>query len=198
MYRDPEALAAPGLIRLIIDDAGVSPQILALRLDPAGAQVSLALDDSGVSDWQRLRGTVDGARFADFVTAVRAVLASPPDERGAYDCGTHGLWILEAEVDLPLRSGLLRRSARQTEGFSSYALLDPLLELLQEVSLRPGAEAVSWESLRRRRGGRRLRILAAAALTLALLGLALLRCRPSAHGPAVGLSSGTSPAAEGG
>jgi hypothetical protein len=154
-----------------VDDGGTAIDTLSIHLAPADNRVLVEVADTGVLNWQRLRGTISPARFAGLVAAVRAVLAAPPDAGGGHDCGTHGCWIEEATVELPLVSGTLAATARRTQGFSSQRLLDAVDDLLQELARDPEAEAMSWEALRARKRRRRL---VAAALALAVAAVALI------------------------
>lgn len=170
MYRGPETLVAPASIAFTVDDGGTAMNKLSIHLAPADNQVLVEVADTGVLDWQRLRGTISPARFAGFVAAVRAILAAPPDARAGYDCGTHGCWIEQASIELPLASGTLAAAARRTEGFSSQRLLDAVDDLLQELAREPEAEAISWDALRARKRRRRL-VVASLAFAVAVAAL---------------------------
>ncbi|APR85824.1 Hypothetical protein A7982_11173 [Minicystis rosea] len=144
VYRGPERLMGSGHITFT-GEFGCGPLArLEIRFSPGADGVLVEVDDTGISDFQRVRGTLSPAQLAGLLAAVRAIVVLADGAGDDFDCGTYGAWIEEAIVDLPLSSGTLHRTAVRTKGFSSEELLERMHAMIHELAAQEGAEAIPW------------------------------------------------------
>jgi hypothetical protein len=138
-------LLGPGMLRFEVADAFFDSHCLLVDLVPTVGGVRLATREATAIEWRSVVGTLSAEEFTRFAARLTAALATPPED-GSYDCGTHGEWVMAAEVTLPLSSGTVEARATETAGFASLPVLEVVREALARLAALPGSVSVSAQS----------------------------------------------------